>query len=99
MVCPECKNGVDDERHCAKCDRRRKREELKYVGRIFHDFRRTAARDTIAAGTAQVVAMKIDAMFRRYAIVNEDQKREALARVEEYRAAAADRKVALISRP
>jgi hypothetical protein len=35
-------------------------------------------------------------MFRRYAIVNEDQKREALAKTQKYVAASAERKVVAI---
>lgn len=75
-----------------------KREELKYVGAIFHDFRRTAARNLVRAGVPVPVAMKImghrtDSMFRRYAIVSEDQKREALAKTQAYLAASTGRKV------
>jgi len=55
----------------------------------------------LAAGVPQAVAMKItghrtDSMFRRYAIVDEAQKREALAKTQQYIAASAERKVVAI---
>jgi integrase len=102
IVCPQCNGDVDEKRRCANCDASWKPEELKYTGPIFHDFRRTAARNMIRAGVPQAVAMKItghrtDSMFRRYAIVNEEQKREALAQTQHYLvASAADRKVVRI---
>ncbi len=66
--------------------------------RLFHDLRRTASRNMIAAGVPQAVAMKItghrtDSMFRRYAIVNEDQKRDALQQTQEYLSTSKGRKV------
>jgi integrase len=98
MICPKCgKDGA--ERICAAC-----KGATRYSGRIFHDFRRTASRNMIAAGVPQAVAMKItghrtDSMFRRYAIVNEEQKREALARTQQYLAAKpAERKVAVMGK-
>ena len=66
--------------------------------RLFHDLRRTASRNMIAAGVPQAVAMKItghrtDSMFRRYAIANEDQKRDALQQTQEYLSTSKGRKV------
>jgi integrase len=66
-----------------------KRGELEIVvrprllGRTPHDFRRTAARNLIRAGVPQHVVMqlcgwKTDAMFRRYAIVDERDLRSAV---------------------
>jgi integrase len=55
----------------------------RLLGRTPHDFRRTAARNLIWAGVAQHVVMKLcgwntDAMFRRYAIVDERDLRDAV---------------------
>jgi len=54
--------------------------------RLFHDFRRTAARNLILSGVPESVAMQItghktNAMFKRYAIVSEAQKSDALRNV------------------
>jgi integrase len=55
----------------------------RLLGRTPHDFRRTAARNLIRAGVPQHVVMKLcgwkaDAMFRRYAIVDERGLRTAV---------------------
>ncbi len=71
-------------------------------GRLFHDLRRSAARNMILSGVPQAVAMQItghltDSMFRRYCIVDEEQKRQALVKTAEYLAGRpAERKVVAI---
>lgn len=74
------------------------------VAKHFHDLRRTAARNMIAAGVPQSDAMQItghktDAMFRRYAITDEAQKRDAISRTREFVAAAAANRKVVAMRP
>jgi integrase len=90
LVCPACGGAVSADYKCEKCSKEWKREQLRYQGRIVHDLRRCAARNLLAAGVPQAVAMKItghktDSMFRRYAIVTTDQQREALRAAALYR--------------
>jgi hypothetical protein len=58
---------------------------------LFHDMRRTSARSKRAAGvdtsvTMEIQGWKTDEMFRRYGIVEMDDKRAALAKQEAYEA-------------
>jgi integrase len=58
-------------------------------GLLFHDLRRSAARNLIRSGVDQAVAMKItghrtESMFRRYNIVDTRDQEAALARLDTY---------------
>jgi integrase len=81
MVCRECENVVTGK----KCQCGGKR--LKYVGRIIHDFRRSAARELRRAGVPESTIMDIGGwktrqMFKRYAITDTKDVADAIAKRE-----------------
>lgn len=65
------------------------REKAGLPGKLFHDLRRTAARNLVRAGVNQTVAMgitghKTDSMFRRYNITTATDMRAALEKQRQY---------------
>ena len=50
LVCPVCypelkEQTIDVKHRCSACGKKWKPQQLKYVGLLFHDLRRTAARN------------------------------------------------------
>lgn len=77
-------------------------EAAGMAGTLFHDLRRSCVRNLEKAGVSQAVAMKITghltaSVYRRYRIVDEEDQREALAKVEASVVRQAERKVVALS--
>ena len=82
MVCSKCFCPVTGDK-CESCNS----EILKYHGLIFHDLRRTAARNLRRAGVAEGVIQKIGGwrtrgVFERYAIVTQSDIMDAMRKLE-----------------
>ncbi|MBB5066102.1 tyrosine-type recombinase/integrase [Granulicella mallensis] len=83
FVCYSCSKSMSSESPCGKCNGKR----AKYSGLIFHDLRRTAARNLRRAGISETVIMKIGgwrtrSVFERYAIVSRGDIVEAMQKLE-----------------
>lgn len=88
--CPECDAVVDAKNCCAACDRKWRREQLRYRGRLVHDLRRTAVRNYVRGGAPMSVAMSLTghrtmSTFLRYNITSDDDQRKAMGGAERYR--------------
>jgi integrase len=88
LHCPECNGIVDAARHCPRCGRKWQLNQCRYRGLLFHDLRRTAARNLRRSGVAEEVIMKIGgwktaSVFKRYSIVGGDDIREAMTKMQQ----------------
>lgn len=87
--CRRCGTTLDAERRCPNCEV--KRDRPRYVGRLFHDFRRSAAHEMWKAGSSEQDCMKTmghqtASMFLRYAdLFSEDEERTRQMEVQERR--------------
>ena len=82
FICADCATPVQTGAPCQKCSGKR----TKYTGLIFHDLRRTAARNLRRAGSSETVIMKIGgwrtrSVCERYAIVSRTGYRQDAMRM------------------
>jgi integrase len=83
-TCVLCSEVMDAGRKCRKCESKR----WTYAGLIFHDLRRTGARNLRRAGISETVIMRIGgwrtrSVFERYAIVNRNDMADAILKLEQ----------------
>ena len=91
LVCASCGSTKVSGQRCEKC----KAKQTKYSGLIFHDLRRTAARNLRRAGISETVIMKIGgwktrSVFERYAIVNRSDIADAMRMLQQTEKAVED---------
>jgi integrase len=96
FLCRECKDEqghyasvLDADHKCPQCGK--KCERPKYIGKLVHDFRRSAAHELWKAGNTvedcmEVTGHKTTAMFKRYAdLFTEEEKRARQRHVQQRR--------------
>ena len=84
LVCAHCGATATDTAKCSECGYK----GTRYAGLIFHDLRRTAARNLRRAGIGETVIMKIGgwrtrSVFERYAIVSRNDIADAMRKLQD----------------
>ena len=95
--CRECRaaeggyqSKLDAEKKCPRCGRKWV-DNPKYIGKLFHDYRRSAAHEAWKAGSSmedckRLTGHKSDSMFRRYAdLFSKDEERAIQRQVQDRR--------------
>lgn len=82
MICRRCSEAVPGKK-CEIC----KTRSLRYVGLLFHDLRRTTARNYRRLGVGETVIMRIGgwktrSVFERYNIVTQTDVLDAVKKLE-----------------
>ena len=93
LVCRDCypelqEQTVDAKGQCSACGKTWKHQQLKYVGLLFHDLRRSGVRNLRRLGIPESIAMKISghrtrSVFERYNIIDKRDIAEAGRKLNE----------------
>jgi len=100
FYCRDCRDSegkytgkLDATRHCERCGKKWAKDAAKYIGKIFHDFRRSACYEMRKAGSLPEDCAKVSghlslSMFKRYSdLFEEEEERECQRQVLQRRAA------------